>query len=262
MENENLKINIDANLIVKTMSSIGTYSKLESIGEKYNLMIDQIGQLEIDTRMVMIGKIKSDDFVDTIAKNLEIPRETAQKIAVDINNEILMTVRESIRKMQEGESIVEEKIPSAPPIPPRPIAQMNTERPVPVPNPIQTPNYSRPMSSTPQTTSPYNPPIPPIPKAPPASPIRNTNLSDIERIGGFTIESRPLSNSPQYNDTNPDREEVLKEIEKYENTGSKDGISFVDHLLSNPVSNKEQIKVIKPEVKKDTYTTDPYREPI
>ncbi len=252
MENENLKINIDANLIVKTMGIIGTYSRLESIGEKYSLMIDQIGQLEIDARMVMIGNEKSDSFVDTIAKNLEIPREKAQSIATDINNEIFMPVRESIRKMQEGEITKEEKVPSMPPMPPKPpvntVSQPITT-PKPTPSPIQsTPVYNKP----PIVQKPVEPPLPP----------KNVNLSDIERIGGFTIENRPLSNSPQYNDTTPNREEMLKEIEKYENTGSKEGINFVDHLLSNPVSNPEQIKIIKPEDKKSTYTVDPYREAI
>lgn len=87
--------------ILEAIKSSQVYTKLEKIGDRYGLLIDQIGQLDVDTRLTMLGKSKSDKFVDTIAKNLEISKQTAEKIAVDINTEIFMTLRESLRKMQE-----------------------------------------------------------------------------------------------------------------------------------------------------------------
>lgn len=88
--------------ILDVIKKSDMFNRLEKIGNKYNLMIDQMGQLSADTRMVMLGKERSDKFVDNIAKNLEIPRDTAQNIARDINDEIFSSIRESIRKMQEN----------------------------------------------------------------------------------------------------------------------------------------------------------------
>ncbi|MDP3962602.1 MAG: hypothetical protein Q8Q03_01930, partial [bacterium] len=94
--------------------------------------------------------------------------------------------------------------------------------------------------------------------------------------GKFTIEKIQPSDSPQYNDSLLTKEDVLKEVEEVgKKAGVSEGVSFVDHLLSNPVSVPQQTEVIKempaeekhePEVKKEeapkNYQVDPYREQI
>ncbi|HEY4503553.1 MAG TPA: hypothetical protein VJJ28_00370 [Candidatus Paceibacterota bacterium] len=231
MDNQNTQ-NLPAD-ILKAIESSDVYTHLESIGDRYNLLIDQIGQLNADTEKLMVGKLKSEIFVITIAKDLEISQEIAQKISDDINNEIFTGLRESLRKMQEQS---EKKFTN--PLTPPPPPTFQIPKPVPL---------------TPTT---------PIPKPPITQPPQKINISSIEKVGNFTIEKRPLSNSPQYKDTNLKREDVLRDME---NPTTKSGVSFVDHLLSKPLSNEMQTETknkTAPPQGLPEYTADPYREPI
>ncbi|MDP3962459.1 MAG: hypothetical protein Q8Q03_01155, partial [bacterium] len=194
MDNQNTQ-NVPAD-ILEAIDSSNVYAKLETIADRYSLHIDQLGQLNADTEGVMVGKIKSDKFVDTIAKSLEIPEKTAEKIAIDINNEIFASIRESLR-----------------------ITQEEAENP---PQPASTTAKSIPLSSPP----------PPSP-----NPLNLGSVDKLEKAGNFTIEKIQPSNSPQYNDSLLTKEGVLKEVEEAgKKTGVGEGVSFVDHLLSNPVS--------------------------
>ncbi len=217
MENQNTQ-NIPVD-ILEAIDSSHVYTKLEKIADRYNLHIDQLGQLNVDTEGVMIGKIKSDKFVETIAKDLEISEEIAEKIAIDINNEIFASLRESLRKMQENKEIKSIPLSTPPPISPNTL---------------------------------------------------NLSNEKLEKAGGFTIENRPPSNSPMYNDSLLTKEDVLKEVEEVDEiVGIKKGVSFVDHLLSSPVSSPQQTESVKEEPKEEIkksepakYTVDPYREQI
>lgn len=100
MNNNNQNNNIP-NEILTLIHSGSVYEKLEKIANKYNLFIDQLGQLNADTEMVMIGKIKSSLFVKILSKDLEISENIAQNIAEDINTEILDNIRDSLRTLQE-----------------------------------------------------------------------------------------------------------------------------------------------------------------
>lgn len=98
--------------ILEAIKSSRVYLKLEEIGERYNLLLDQVGQLEVDTRMVMVGNLESEKFIETMAKNLEISMGMASKIASDINIEVFVPLRESLRKTQ---GTVEQSQPTPPP---------------------------------------------------------------------------------------------------------------------------------------------------
>ena len=88
------------------------------------------------------------------------------------------------------------------------------------------------------------------PIQPPTSPASQT-ISAIEKAGDFTVEKEqaPQSSSPQYNDSNLNREQVLKDIEDKP-------VPLVDHLLTTPMKNPEKVEVKQP------YSADPYREQI
>lgn len=189
MENQNTQ-NIPTD-ILKAIESADVYTHLETIGDRYGLMIDQVGQLNSETEKLMTGKTKSAQFVPTIAKNLEVSNEIAQKIATDINNEIFASLRESLRKMQEESETQTPTKPVSPPLPPtpQPIVQSPVQ-PTPIPKP-----------PTP-TTSP-----------PPVQPQKLLDIAHVEKAGNFSIEKRPPSTSPQYNTTSLKKETVLKDIE-------------------------------------------------
>lgn len=77
------------------------YEKIKSIGEKYNLHIDQTGELERETRMILAGLSRSKDFVDRIIFKLEIEKGQAEEIATEINTQIFQSIRSALQKVQE-----------------------------------------------------------------------------------------------------------------------------------------------------------------
>jgi hypothetical protein len=87
--------------IQKAIDNADVYTALKKIGDEYGLMIDQLGTLDRITRQVLIGKVRSSQYISLVAKELEISNQTAEKIAVDVNTQIFAPLRESLRKMQE-----------------------------------------------------------------------------------------------------------------------------------------------------------------
>lgn len=113
--------------IVDAIESSWVFEALEKIGETYGLHIDQIGQLDVDTRRTLLGKEKSSDYIKNITENLEISSELAEKIATDVNTQIFLPLREHLQKTQEAvESVVEQpqSTPSTPPPPANPVEKV------------------------------------------------------------------------------------------------------------------------------------------
>jgi hypothetical protein len=81
--------------------SVDNAEKLDTIREKYGLMLDQAGDLGDELNLLMLGITKQKDFVHRLSERLEIPLEKATSISVDINVQILNEVRISLQKIQE-----------------------------------------------------------------------------------------------------------------------------------------------------------------
>lgn len=190
------------------------YEKLETIGDKFNLKLDQVGQLNADLEMFLYGKIKSSEILDVISKNIDVSGTIVEDIWKEIDLKILGSIKKQI---QDGQNKPEE--------------------------------------------------VSPIPE-----PLINPTL---EQAGQFTIEKpAPPSNSPLYNDTQLNREEILKEIEDVQHS------TLIDHLLTTPVQNNQKVeekkviedkkvveekKIIVDKKENQTpkpYAADPYREPL
>lgn len=87
------------------------------------------------------------------------------------------------------------------------------------------------------------------PPTPQTQPTPSKPLTPLEKAGGFEIiKDRPVSASPQYNDTNLNKAKILDGIE---NPPTTPRVSIVDHLLANPVSSTNT-----------TATQTPKAEPI
>src|SRR3989344_3731045 len=91
---------------------------IESIGRKYNLAIDKIGDLANEAGMVMLGVTHPNDFIGNLADRLEIDKEKARAIAQEINEQIFKKVRDSLRKIHNmregGEEEEQDKIKVSP----------------------------------------------------------------------------------------------------------------------------------------------------
>lgn len=122
-------------------------SKFDSVAEKNNLKIDQNGNLQTETLLVMLGLESNSDYIDNVQKSLEISRSEAINITKDVNELILSPIRDSLRAIQEVHSELEAQPPEnvvtpspipTPPTPPTPItleqAGQFTIEPKPVPS--------------------------------------------------------------------------------------------------------------------------------
>lgn len=220
--------------IQQAITSNDLGSKFDQIAQKNNLHIDQNGNLQTETLLVMLGLENSSDYIDNLQSSLEINRNEAIQISNDVNELILKPIKESLRIMQELHEQIDDSE-----------AETNTE-----------------------TEQKIIEPAKPEPVAPaPISPKPN-QISDIERIGQFTIEPKSTpSSSPLYKDTNLNREDILKSIEDPIPENKPLVAPLIDHLLTTPVNNAqkvEQKEVVDKNVNQSpkSYSADPYREQI
>ncbi len=75
--------------------------KFAKISKKYALTIEQAGDIQTETMLVMLGLESSNNLISNLSDNVEIPRETARDIAGDINTDIIGSIRESLQKLED-----------------------------------------------------------------------------------------------------------------------------------------------------------------
>jgi restriction endonuclease len=95
------------------MSSVDTVHVMADIQKKYNLHIDQAGELSTDAALLMVGAIKPQEFIGQIESQAHIPRETAKQIAAEVNEKIFRPVRESLMQIHKMKEMAEETNPKA-----------------------------------------------------------------------------------------------------------------------------------------------------
>lgn len=83
----------------KAIASNANADNLFEIGKRHGLLIDKTGELAAETGLFMLGVTHPDEFAGNLAERLQVDRETASKIADDINREIFAPVREHLRGM-------------------------------------------------------------------------------------------------------------------------------------------------------------------
>lgn len=81
------------------VTSSDVNEKIEAIAKKYDLHIDQLGELVDEVGLVMLGLQKPDLFVSDLCERLSINKDIANKISTDINAEIFSLIRQHLMKM-------------------------------------------------------------------------------------------------------------------------------------------------------------------
>ncbi len=104
----------------KVAFSEETYEKITSIGDRYYLLIDQMGELAAEIRDIITGATPSSKFIAELKSRLEISEQTATKIATDVSNEIFMDIKEALQKIQEEAEKASPSAPQTPPSTPKP----------------------------------------------------------------------------------------------------------------------------------------------
>lgn len=148
--------------------------KLKEVGDRNKLHIDQLGILEDETVLVMMGLEDPNNFLDNLVKQVHIERSVAEKVEHEIGEQIFMPIREAMKKFMAaeqpiigaGENIQNTPVSKLPPIAPRQMTPEASSLPV-VSTPPPLPVVPSAPVSTPVVTPP--PPVPPKPPVPPSN---------------------------------------------------------------------------------------------
>ena len=89
--------------------------KITQIGKDNNLTVEQMGQLSLETHMVMFGFVHPDQFEASVKGSLQLPDEKNKKIVNEINEKILKDIRENLLSLykKEGEKKEDEILNNA-----------------------------------------------------------------------------------------------------------------------------------------------------
>jgi hypothetical protein len=79
--------------------SVEWEGKVQAIGQKHRLHIDQVGALGDLTLMTMIGMVNLSDYPSQMAQQLNIPASDAEAITKEVGDEVFMPIRESLKKL-------------------------------------------------------------------------------------------------------------------------------------------------------------------
>lgn len=96
--------------------SVETADKVHEIGKKSGLTIEKMGFMAEEVGRIILGLTRPGEFVALLAERLEVDKDTAQKIALDINHQILFPLREALKrthKIEIGEAALQPQ-PRAP----------------------------------------------------------------------------------------------------------------------------------------------------
>lgn len=238
------------------IDSVEVGNIVAEIGYKNDLMLDQTAELMNQAAMVMLGIISPRKFSSNLVEFVEIDEKLANKISSEINDKVFNKIRFSLQKLQEQQEREEQPIESAvqnttpapayiPPTPPQPPKPVFNRNPVINPNPVVNTSQTQPTTTVQIPTT--------------QKPVETIGSTPLEKAGRFTLENPPIG-VPNYTQVPISKKETLKEIEDLE-------ANMVDHLLSTPVKNTENVEVKKPLIPKPVvdnqpYKTDPYREQI
>lgn len=87
------------------VTSTEVNDKIEAIAKKYNLLIDQTGELVDEIGLAMLGLVRSGDFVEHLISRCSISRKAALEIAEDVNTDVFSTIKKYMRELEEKHNI-------------------------------------------------------------------------------------------------------------------------------------------------------------
>lgn len=155
-------------VVQKAIQSADVPKKIQEIGTRHTLHVDQLGTLEDETLMVMMGFVAPDTFAEALASQLQLSPQKAEALAGDISKELFLPIREAMQEFIEQRELLETLssqkpeaqkaivnppyTPPAPtPPPPAPVAPAPTPSaaPKPAPAPAPTPKPVAPQPTVP-----------------------------------------------------------------------------------------------------------------
>lgn len=94
--------------IKKKFFSIETARKIQVIGENNGLNLDQINTLIEETGLTMLGIKSSEDFTKSVARSLNISKESSLSIIAEINDSVLSVIKTEVREQLDSKQRLNE----------------------------------------------------------------------------------------------------------------------------------------------------------
>jgi len=85
--------------------------KLTEIGKNHGLNIDELGQLSLETHMVVLNYTSTDKFEESLKMRLDLPDEKNHNIVLEINEKILKDIKEHLISLSETKEEENEIVP-------------------------------------------------------------------------------------------------------------------------------------------------------
>ena len=208
------------------MDSIDTTRAVVEIGQKHDLMYDQITELANEVGLVLLGLTPSPMFVSNISRRMKVDINKATLIARDLNAQVFDKMRDSMKKIESAEN--------------------------------GAPNHAATVAETAPEQS-EETMVTDAQKA-----MKKSVVEGIEAAGGFVIDKPVKDNGMNNIETKKQvLDEIEKDTSVASNQITEEkGPSIVDTLLSKGVAIPMDAEAPKPQEKKKPYDgTDPYREP-
>ena len=121
--------------IQKAIEQVDIAKKIQTLGQKYGLHMDQIGLMAEEIDAVIVGETDSQELVDKIESRLSLDTERAITMTTDINIEIFAPLREAVLKLN-SEQTEKPSTQSVSPEPTRDSILAEIENPTPSIHPI------------------------------------------------------------------------------------------------------------------------------
>lgn len=93
----------------KAISDETVAYNLQEIGNKYGLRVDKIDTFISEVSLIMLGFKKTNEFIKSLVAELDVDKETAESIAIDVDNKVFKKIRESLQSVQYGETAEHDK---------------------------------------------------------------------------------------------------------------------------------------------------------
>ena len=238
-------------------SSIKTGEILEEIGKKHGLHIDDLGSLIDETGYVMLGVTPPQEYIKHLAGALEIPREKAKELAVDVNERVFKPIRDALKSVHKvGEHAASAPRAAAPPpMPPTTEPQPTTRSAT--PSAAAHPSIRSEAPVAPSSFSTESPTEKPSASSETTVPAMETMTGDTQRVRGapFAPEFAP----PQ-KEAAPPRTPPAMPAPFSLNNLSEDRLTKPSSL---PHQEREYALGDDGEtLEEKKYEADPYREPV
>ncbi len=210
-------------VVQQAIQSANLHTQIEEISKRHQLHIDQMGNVEDEVILVMLGLEDAGDFANNLVTNAQITKDAATGIAQEVENQIFLPIRGYMQKFMEEQTDSARSIIAEITAPP---AEKSVVMPSKLAAASASPTPTVPAAPTPTPPAPVSASVPPpTPLSAPATPPTPA----------------PISLAPK-----PD----LHAAE----------VMLTEKTVQTPVPGAATAST--PVSKPQGYKTDPYREPI